>query len=256
VKPDSFCIYCKRGIDLARRLNDKPGIAGLNLKMASLLVDTGNYALALKYAQESLSLGQELDSKPTVITSYVLIGQVFDYQADFVKSADYFFKALTISQQINDHAETAMIGTNLAASFFNQADYKKADEYSNLTIKEAISANAPIHIYKALYIMGMSKAMTGDSMAARDDYWKAIEICRKNAFTLNEAEVINDLSSLEKDVDKRIALLKHGRQIYDSLTPSSFNSRANFLHLGEAYLSDFKFHQNKDYLRYAVIRMK
>ncbi len=256
-QPDSFFIFCHRGIELASRLKRKKDLVALNFKMSTMLSDTGNYALALKYAEENLAITQELDWKLMIISSYVEMGRVYNFQADFVKSADYFFKALAIARQINDHEQTALVGTNLSAAYFNQGDYKKAEAYSFATLEEAKIAHAPVHIYKALYTIGMIKAIANDSSAARDYYGRAIEVCQKNALTLNEAEVINDLSSVEGSMDKRIELLLRARRIYDSLGPALFGSRVNWLNLGEAYISNFRSHRERnDFLRKAEQNLK
>ncbi len=243
-QPDSFFIFCHKGLDLAHRLDQKKDIEGLDLKMSTMLTDTGNYALALKYAEESLSIAQQLDSKPMLINSYCEIGRVYDFQSDFVKSSDYFFKAMAIAQEINNHEKIALIGTNLAADFFNEGNYNKAEEYALITLKEAQLANAPIHIYKAYYTIGMAKNFSGDSAGARDYYNKAIAVCQKNSFVLNEAEVVTDMATLEKN-ETKLELLMRARKIYDSLSPSSFNSRINWANLGEAYMALFKAHPER-----------
>ena len=210
-----------------------------------MLTDTGNYSLSLKYVQRSLSIATAIHSKPLLIDCYTETGRIYDFQSDFIQSSDFFFKALTLAQEINDHEKIAMIGTNLTAAFFNQGDYKKTLEYSSLTLKEANIAHAPIHAYKALYMTGMVKAVYGDSAAARDYFYKAIEICRKNSFALNEAEVNTDLATVVTTNEERIELLMKSRKIYDSLSPASFNSTVNLENLGEAFIAMYKAHPDK-----------
>ena len=254
IKPDSFFMYCNKGMALAQSLKLKNEYCLLSLKKASMLTDTGNYNLALKYAEQSLSIAKEINSQHLLIESYIVTGRVYDFQSDFVTSSDYFFKALTIAQEINDHSNIATVGTNLSAAFFNQGDFKKSEQYSFLTLKEAKIANAPADVYKALYAIGMAKVSLGDSINARNYYYQAINICRQNSFALDEAEVTTDLATIETSGEKKITLLMKARKIYDSLSPASFNSGINLESLGEAYLGIYKAQPgNKDFLNKAGV---
>ncbi len=237
---DSFFLFCHMGMDLATKLKRKKNIAQLDLKMSSMLTDTGNYKLSLKYAEESLAIAQELNSKTAIINSYNAIGYTYDFQSDFVTSSEYFFKAMAIAEEINDHEKIAMLGTNLAAAACNQGDFQKAEKYSFITLKEAQIANAPIHTYKALYILGISKATLHDTVSAEYYYNRAIDVCKKNGFITNDAEVVSDLAELQKDDNKKLDLLMQARKIYDTLSPGSFDSRVNWESLGEIYIKMFK----------------
>ena len=238
--PDSFFMFCQKGIGLAKQFNRKKDIALLDLKMSSMLTDTGNYKLSLQYAEESLEIATELHSKTGLINSYNAIGNIYDYQSDFVKSSDFFFKAMAIAEEINDHEKIALMGTNLAAASFNEGDFQKAEKYCFLTLREAQLANAPIHIYKAFYILGMSKATLKDTVTAENYYKKSIDVCEKNDFILNKAEVITDLANLQKDEIKKLDFLLEARKIYDALSPGSFESHINWENLGELYIKLFK----------------
>jgi signal transduction histidine kinase len=242
---DSFFIFCHRGLELAKKLDRKKDICVFDQKMSAMLTDTGNYTLSLKFAQEGLAIAQGLDSKIAIITSYCAIGSIYDYQSDFVKSSEYFFKGMAIAQEINSHEKIALMGTNLAASALNQGDYQKTEKYCFITLKEAQLAGAPIHTFKALEIMGVLKATLKDTGAAEDYYRKAIDVCRKNGFILNEATMVSDLADLRKDDKKKIDLLMQARQIYDSLSPASFDSRINWEELGQTYLKLFKSNQTE-----------
>ena len=253
LKPDSFFVYWKKGFELAMSLKQKKYVAMLNIKMAAMMTDTGNYSLALNYAEQSLAVAKELNAKPVMINSYLEIGRVYDYQSDFVKSSDYFFKAMAIAQEINDHEKMALIGTNLCADFFNEGNYKKAEEYARITLKEGLIANSPIPVYKAYYIIAMIKTFTGDSAAAAGYFNKSIEVCQEYSFRINEAEVTTDLAMIQKNSEKKLELLWRARKVYDSLiSPSSFDSRINWANLGETYISMYKAHpEQKDLLQKA-----
>lgn len=240
VKPDSFFFYCKKGIALAKDLGRVRYQIQLDHKMSGMLTDTGNYPLALKYAEESLALAQKINSQPLIIDSYIEIGRTYDFQSDFVHSSEFFFSAWAIAKEINDHARLALIGTNLAAGAFNQGDYKKAEDFSLLTIKEAEISKQPLHQSKAYQILALCKATTGDTAAAEVNYRAAIEVCKKGGYLLDEAGVLSDLAMVQKKDEKKLSLLMEARSIYDSLSPAAFDSRMNWEDLSQVYLKMYK----------------
>ena len=240
IKPDSFFIFCHKGLDLAHQIDWKQQIAKLDIKLGDMLTDTGNYALALKYEEESLAINKAIGSTTETINSYCDIGRTYDFKSDFVKSSEYFFKAMSMAEQINDHEKMALIGTNLTACFCNQQDYKKAEKYGLVTLREGQLCGVQVHIYKACLLLGFIRTNLGDTAAATDYFEKAIAVCRKSGLTLNEAEAVTNLARIQKDAGKTLALLLQARSIYDRLSPGSFDSMDNWLSLGETYISLYK----------------
>jgi len=252
IRQDSFFIYCRKGIALARSLGRKPDLIALNLKMVEKLTDTGNYALAMKYGEESLEMARKMNAKPLIIDCYTNIGLVYDYQSDFVRSSEFFYKAWDIAKEINDHQRLAMLGTDLSAAACNQRDYKKAESLAIQTCKEAEIAHAPYHLYKGYYILALAESGAGDTAAAEINYRQAIETCKRNNFVLYEAFVISDLAMLQKMPGDKIRLLLDARHIFDSLSPASFESRINWHDLGQAYFEGYRSDPTKiQFLDYA-----
>jgi tetratricopeptide (TPR) repeat protein len=161
INPDSFFLYTQKGLALAKTLHRRLEECTLDLQLTIMLTDTGNYALAMKFAQEGLSLAREIPSTPKIIDALTEIGRVYDFQSDFVHSADYFYQALEMAKQLEDHERLAMIGTNLAAAANNQGDYKKGADVSLLTIKEAALARNGLHEYKGYYLLGVAQGPWG-----------------------------------------------------------------------------------------------
>jgi tetratricopeptide (TPR) repeat protein len=240
VNPDSFFICCHKGLDLAWKLKSRENIAKLDHKLSSMLTDTGNYALALKYAEEALSISKEIGSKKEIVNSLTNMGRVYDYQSDFVRASEYFSDAMNLAEEIGNHEQMALVGTNLGAAAFNQGDYKKAEKYALITIKEAQLANAQVHIYKGYNLLGAIKTAIGDTVHAKEYYQKAIDICVKYDFPLRAAEVMTDLARIQKDDQKTLDLLLKGRSIYDKFSPGSFGSIDNWESLAEVYISLYR----------------
>ncbi len=254
IKPDSFFVYCQRGIEKAKKWKQRPYLAILDLKMSSMLTDTGNYKLSLQFAEESLQIAKELGSQKGILDAYNAIGNCYDYQSDFVKSTDYFFKAMAMAQEMHDHGRIALMGTTLAAAYFNQGNFKEAEKYSLYTIQESIIGKAPVHLYKGYYILGMTYASRKDTASAQKYFRKAIEVCKQNGFPLYEAEVLNDLAVYETNDLASLDILLQSRHIFDSLNPGAFNSRVNWQALGEVYIKLYKANPfNKIYLSNAAV---
>jgi signal transduction histidine kinase len=239
-KPDSFFIYCHKGIETAKKWKQRQYLATLDLKMSSMLTDTGNYKLSLQYAEESVQIAKELGSKTGIIDGYNTIGNCYDYQSDFVKSSDYFFRAMALAQELKDHGRIALMGTTLAAVYFNQGNFKQSEKYALYTIQESMIAKTPVHLYKGYYILGLTDASLKDTSLAQNYFRKAIEVCKNNGFLLNEAEVLNDLAVYQRDDQETLNVLLQSRKIFDTLNPGSFNSRVNWQALGEVYIKLYK----------------
>ena len=253
INPDSFFLYTKKGLELARSLNQHSDVVLLNDKMADKLMDTGNYVGAMKYAQASLTISQKTNSRSDQIDAYTTIGRVYDYQSDFVHSADFFYKAMDIAKELDDHNRIAMLGTNLSALAYNQGDYKKAETACLLTIREAQLAKNGFHEYKGYHILGLAKESLGDTASAETNFSRAIEICKRHSLLLEAADVLSDLGMVQKTDQNKLRFLLEARKLYDSLSSASFESMINRKSLGDVYLQMYRADGTKpQYLTYSA----
>jgi signal transduction histidine kinase len=253
INPDSFFLYSQKGMQLAKSLNRQSDMVLLNDKMADKLMDTGNYVGAMKYAQESLAISRSTNSKTDQVDAYTTIGRTYDYQSDYVHSAEFFYKAMDLAKELNDHNRIALLGTNLAALAYNQYDYKKAEATCLLTIREAQLAKNGFHEYKGYYILGLTKEGLGDTVSAEASFSRANEICKTHGLLIEQADVLSELGMVQKTDQDKLRLLLEARKLYDSLSEASFESMINRKILGDVYLRMYKADPTKQqFLTYAA----
>jgi signal transduction histidine kinase len=228
--------YAEKGLQLAEKLNWKPGIANLHNTLGLLIGDTGNNTLARTHFEQSYALNKELGSKFTMISNLNNIGRSYQRESDFSNATEYYFMALAIAEDIKSSEQIALVATNITATFYSQKNYPKAAEYAELALKNGEQAKAPNQIGKALMQLGVIKLDTKDSVGAKLYLAKALEVYTEMGNKLAMAQVLSNMADLEyPDYKKEIEVMTRAQNIYDEIGPASIGSISNMDNLGQTY---------------------
>ncbi|HTF27262.1 MAG TPA: HAMP domain-containing sensor histidine kinase [Flavitalea sp.] len=236
VDPKESFPYAEKALHLAEQLKWKRGIANLHNNIGLFISDTGNNVLARKHFQISYELNLQLDAKINIINNLNNIGRSYQFESDYSKATDYFFKALSRAEAIQNPDQISLVGTNLTSCFFTQKDYAKASKYSEMTLKYATIANNSRNIIKAHMQLGTIKFELKDTVKAIKHMDKALEIAKSINSKVDEIDILINLSRFYfPDYKKQLAIMLQVKELTDVLTPNSKRAQVNNANLGEVY---------------------
>ncbi len=203
-------------LELAKRSNDKQGVADLYTKLGIVFFEKGDYNAALESYQKGLELSEELGNKQLTSIAIGGIGSVYERKGDYARAMKHFEKDLELCEEIGDKQGTAialgLIGELLSfkGEFYKAIDYLQKD----LMICEELG-----------YQKGLAKAVNTladvffylkDYRRSLEYYDRAIEVTRKIGnklvlgFSLTEKGSVlietGELPELEKVVADSLAI--------------------------------------------------
>ncbi|MDO6430040.1 tetratricopeptide repeat protein [Flavitalea sp. BT771] len=234
--PNKGFIYAENALQLAEKIQWKKGIANIHNNLGLMIGDTGNNALARVHFGQSYALNKEMDSKINQINNLNNIGRSYNRESDYSQAIAYYFKALTIAEEMKSSDKISLVGTNITATYLAQRNYAKATEYAEMTLKHGELAKSPDNTGKALDQLGVIKMETKDSAAAKVYFQRALKVYEDMGNQPQTAGVLANLANLEyPDHQRQITIMLRAQAIYDAIGGYYIGSIGNIANLGQTY---------------------
>jgi len=141
INPDKGLEFGQQGLALAEKLSWKKGMANACRTIAGNYgYGKSDFAMALKYSNQALSLFEEIGDKVGRAKILGDIGVVHWYQSDYPEALKYYFDALRINEELGNKSDMAATLCNIGIVYNSQREYQKALEYilKANTIDEAL----------------------------------------------------------------------------------------------------------------------
>ncbi len=135
VEPDKGIEFGKKGLELAKKLNWKFGIASISNSLGICYGSKSDYVNALEYFFNSLKVNEELKNRKKIGRNYGNIGIIYKEQGNITKALEYQFKALKLNQELGDKVGIALNYGNIANLYDIKLDYENALEYHFKALK-------------------------------------------------------------------------------------------------------------------------
>jgi len=234
--PNEGFVYAENALQLAEKIRWKKGIANIHNNLGLMIGDTGNNVLAREHFEKSFALNKEIDSKINQINNLNNIGRSYNRESDFAQAIGYYFKALTIAEEMKSSDKISLVGTNITATYLAQQNYAKATEYAEMALKHGELAKSPDNTGKALAQLGIIKMETKDSAAAKVYFQKSLKVYEDMGNQPQVAGVLANLANLEyPDYRQQITVMLKAQAIYDKIGPANIGSIGNIANLGQTY---------------------
>jgi len=128
--PDSTTYYGKLEINLAKKINDKKGVADGSVQVASVSCFKGDYKTAGTLYSNALAIYKQLGSLHGLYNSYTGLGSIEDCLGNYDKAIQFYNQALQICLKARDEADQADCYNLLGITYDNKGDYSKSlDNY-------------------------------------------------------------------------------------------------------------------------------
>jgi len=105
------------------------GIANAHYGIGNILVERGEYFVALDHYHKSIIFSQKIADNNAIAKTYIAMGILLYDQGDASGSLALFEKALALSKDDQDFRKTGRINNNIGVIYHEQENFKLAMEY-------------------------------------------------------------------------------------------------------------------------------
>lgn len=237
--PNKAAHYTKIGLEYVTKMSWQKGIAVFNLNIGRIFDNQGNYDSALYYYEisyETYKKNNLLKFTPSVLNN---MGTIYQ-KSNFTKAIEYYTKALKEAEQVGDNEIIATCWANIGLVYFEQKDYKKAITYINKSSQIKIAHNINAKLASDYSSLANCYYYLQDTAKANAYYLMTIEKAKQYNDIVTLASAYTNLSVLEKDLNKNIALKLEAKAIWDENYPNHVIAINNLMNLGLEYFNIVK----------------
>lgn len=122
--------YSKAGLKLADKIKWKRAIGAFNFNIGRAYGDKGSYDSCMYFYNRAYQIHRQADDKVNMASLMNNMGAAEqNLRSNYTKAADYFFKALKISEELKDDRLVALCYDNISQIYFSQSNYSKALQF-------------------------------------------------------------------------------------------------------------------------------
>lgn len=176
-EPDEAILYCYRGVQLAKKINFKAGIAYCYNTLGLSYWCKSDFQKAKDYLYQALAINSQINREDEKAKNYGNLGIIYKAYGSDSLALENYFKALNIHEKYNT-GKSAIALTNIGNLYVRSKSYDKAEKYLNLALKA--NKKSKIARTEALIFENL-----GDMYAQKKEYTRAlfhfdssIAICR------------------------------------------------------------------------------
>jgi len=143
---DTAAILTLRELALAQKKNERKWLGSAYNNLCVIYKNKGNYDLALKYIDTSLTIHKSIHNKYGIAMCYNSMANIYRRKGDLTKALDFNLKSLKIKEELKDSASMAVTFGNIAIVYTILDEYDKALEYhfKGLRIKEKMGSKSEL----------------------------------------------------------------------------------------------------------------
>lgn len=184
--------YGNYALQLALKTGDKKSIAESYGNLGYSYTNLDNET-ALKYTEKALAIRKEINYKIGIAASLNVLGIIYYYQAEYLKSIDYHLQALKLREEFGDKTKIATSLNNIALVYMALADYDTALDYFQKSLNVRIQTGNKRGI-------GIIRDNIGDIYRYQGRYddalWHYMESLKVNREIGNKKSEANSLANL------------------------------------------------------------
>jgi len=144
--PKKALEYGEEGLNLAKTLDYKKGIADLYNTLGIVYYLNSKILKSIECHKEALKISEELNIKRGIAKSYNNLSINYSELADFKNALDYAFKNLKIQEELNNKVEIAKAFNNIGLIYYKQSYDNRANINDALSYYEkALKIREEIH---------------------------------------------------------------------------------------------------------------
>ncbi len=191
--PDSAIKYAERGVELAKNINYKKGLANCFNIIGIVNTKQGNYLLSIKSHKNALKIFEEIGDKNGMCVCYNNIGIIHYKQGNYLSSIEYFQKSLSAFKEIGNKKGMRDCYNNIGIIHSFQDNYTLSLEYYNKALDISSEINDKSSISRHYNNIGAIYEALGDNILALDYFQKSLKIKKELGDKIGIAASYNNI---------------------------------------------------------------
>jgi serine phosphatase RsbU (regulator of sigma subunit) len=207
---------------------------------------------AQKYAEQALTLAQQIQNTEGIATAYTCLGRIYQVQSDYKLALAYYLKSLKIREKQKDDSKTAFLLNSIGLIYRLQSNLDKALQYHQEAEKIALKN-------KDAKGLALSYNNIGNVYFSRKDFQTALYYHQKALKLRQDVGEAEGLVASYNNVGIMLARLQRYQEAMDyynqavnvNLTQLHDNTMlaATYDNMGDIYLKMSQFTQAYDFIQ-------
>jgi DNA-binding SARP family transcriptional activator/predicted negative regulator of RcsB-dependent stress response len=204
-------------LDAARLVGDRRAEGRLLGGLGTACVASGQYRTALRYSQQALAIGEELDASDDRFSALTNLGNAYRRLGDLDAALEFSTRALAVAQGLGEPRQTAVAHNNLADRHLHAG--RPAEALRHARLAEQLARQAASTHDQAVATMNIAQAEEDlqhlEVSLARLD--AALDLVRQTANQKLEADVLEKAGDLYVELHSPGPARRRYRQAVDLL---------------------------------------
>ncbi len=124
--PEKAMDYAQQCLSVSEQIGFKKGIVNSYISMGVINKNKGNYPQALEFYHQAIKVAEEIKDKRGVAIAYTNIGNIYMRQGNYPESLKSFLEALKIYEEIGGKRNKGNLYNNIGNVYFNQGNFPEA----------------------------------------------------------------------------------------------------------------------------------
>jgi adenylate cyclase len=191
-----------------------------------------------RYAEQGLKLAQKSSNRKMEARFYNNLATNYLARSDYSKALDYFFKSLSINEELNNQLNIADNLINIGIVYHETSDFDKAIEYYEKALAIDRELDNKQGIVSDFLSLGSIYSDLGDYTSALSMYEEALQLARKLDMKRNVAIGLGNIGIVYynlKNYDKAFSYYLDAQKVFNELGEINSEARA-YGKIGKLYL--------------------
>ena len=219
-EPTRAIEYGQAGLELAKKLNYKAGIAVSYNNIGVVYSIQSNYPKGLEYFLKALSAREDVNDKKGMAQTTNNIGVLYKNIKEYDLALEKYLYSLKIKEELNDTLGIARTFNNIAEIYILQKKFKDAIDYQNKSLQLNTSLGYLRDVASSLSNLSEIYKQEAKYKQALDYSLRSLETERKIGNRIGEAISMGEIAELyvkTGDSQKALSYAEEGLKIADEL---------------------------------------
>jgi len=218
--------YGKQGLELARKIKYKKGVADCNAVLASFNAQNGASLQAIQYATEALAIYEDLKDPVGIASAHLMLQGNYREVEDYDKALFHEFKGYDIAASKNVMGRFIFFGNRLAPLFLaetgqtyvlkNELDSAQAYVEKSIELNETFNGAT---WYFPVYLLATVQQMKGNYGPSLENYRRAVGLAIMNQHLDDTLQIYSGMSTLFRKTGPADSSIHYAQMVIRAWSP-------------------------------------
>jgi len=191
--------YYEKSLKILKEIGDRAGMAGPLHQIGRIHKVRGDYATALEIYEKLLKIFEELDDRAGVASSLHQIGTIHQALGDYPAALEMYEKSLETKEELGNRTGMAASLHQIGIIHQKRGDYAPALEMHEKSLKILEELGDRAGVARSEHVIGVIFQSTGNSQKALEKYQKALRIAEEIGDKSEVAMALHQIGMIHQD---------------------------------------------------------